>query len=163
MGILLSTAVTAVVVVAKLVILCISFLISFILTLTVEVVIKLVIPGISFLTSFILALRVVLVDKLVKSGMLSSISSILASYTSFSTTPFFTTSLSLLKPTGTGTYLLTCNLSTLFFKLLKPLGTFFNLSISNLSTSDFKLVKSFFLANCDVSTPAAFFKSVFVV
>ena len=37
---------------------------------------------------------------------------------------FFTTSLSLFKPTGIGTNLLTFNLSTLLFKLLKLLGTF---------------------------------------
>ena len=37
---------------------------------------------------------------------------------------FFTTSLSLFKPTGIGTNLLTSNLSTLLFKLLKLLGTF---------------------------------------
>ena len=44
---------------------------------------KLVILGISFLTSFVLALRVVLVAKLVISGILSSILLILALYTSF--------------------------------------------------------------------------------
>ena len=44
---------------------------------------KLVILGISPLTSFILALRVVLVAKLVISGILSSIFFILALYTSF--------------------------------------------------------------------------------
>ena len=32
----------------------------------------------------------------------------------------------------------------------------------NISTSDFKLGKSNFLANFDVSTPVAFFKSAFV-
>ena len=51
---------------------------------------KLVILGISPLTSFILALRVVLVAKLVISGILSSIFFILALYTSFLTTSFFT-------------------------------------------------------------------------
>ena len=60
---------------------------------------KLVILGISPLTSFILALRVVLVAKLVISGILSSIFFILALYTSFLTTSFFTTSLNLLKST----------------------------------------------------------------
>ena len=54
------------------------------------------------LTSFILALRVVLVAKLVISGILSSIFFILALYTSFLTTSSFTTSLNLLKSTGTG-------------------------------------------------------------
>ena len=52
----------------------------------------------------------------------------------------FTTSLSLLKSTGTDT----------------------DLSTSNLSTSDFKLAKSVFLANYYVPTPIAFFKSAFV-
>ena len=47
------------------------------------VVAKLVILGILALTSFILALRVVLVAKLVISGILSSIFLILALYTSF--------------------------------------------------------------------------------
>ena len=59
---------------------------------------KLVILGISSLTSFILALRVlvVLVAKLVISGILSSIFFILALYTSFLTTPFFAMPLNLL-------------------------------------------------------------------
>ena len=61
MGILFSTAVKAVVAVAKLVILGIFPLTSFILALRAEVVAKLVILDISFLNSFILALRVVLV------------------------------------------------------------------------------------------------------
>ena len=71
----------------------------------------------------------------------------------------FTTSLSLLKSTATGTNLSSSSLSTLFFKLLKLLGTLFNFSISDLSTSDFKLAKSVFLAKSNVSTPAAIFKS----
>ena len=54
------------------------------------------------------------------------------------------------------------NLLILLSKLLKPLGTFFNLSISYLSTSGFPLVKSVLLPKLDKSTPAAFFKSVFV-
>ena len=62
-------------------------------------------------------------------GILSLTFLILELYTSFSTTPFFTASLSLLKSTGTGT----------------------NLSTSNLSTLDFKLAKSTFLANFYVS------------
>ena len=81
----------------------------------------------------------------------------------FLTAPFFTTSFSLLKSTGTGTNLSTSNLSTLLFKFLKLLGTFLNLSMSSLSTSDFKLTKSVFLAKSDVSTSAAFCKSVFVL
>ena len=76
------------------------------------VVAKLVIFGIPSLTSFILALREVFVAKLVMSGILSSIFFILALYTSFLTTSFFTISLSLLRPTGTGTNLSTSNLST---------------------------------------------------
>ena len=75
--------------------------------------------GISPLTSFILALREALVAKLVISGILSSIFFILVLYTSFLTTSVFTTSLSLLKLTGTGANLSTSNLSTLLFKLLK--------------------------------------------
>ena len=61
------------------------------------------------------------------------------SYTVFLTT-FFTTSLSLLKSTGTGT----------------------NLSISNLSTSVFKLAKFDFRATLEVSIPVASFRSAFV-
>ena len=74
----------------------------------------------------------------------------------------FTTSLSLLKSTGTGPDLSTSDLSTLPFKLVTLVGTFFILSISNLSTLDLKLAKPTFLANFDVSTPVAFFKSAFV-
>ena len=77
-------------------------------------------------------------------------------------TSFVTTSLSLLKSTGTGTYLSTSNVSSLHFRLLKLVGTFFNLSIPNLSTLDFKSTKSNFLAKFHVATPAAFFKSTFV-
>ena len=77
-----------------------------------EDVAKLVMLGISSFTSFILALTVVLVAKLVISGILFSVFLILALYTSFLTTSFFTTSLSLLKSTGTGTNLSTSNLST---------------------------------------------------
>ena len=65
------------------------------------VVAKLAILGISFLTSFILALRVVLVAKLVISDILSPIFLILVLCTSFLTTLLFTTLLSLLKSTGT--------------------------------------------------------------
>ena len=72
LGISYSTAVR-VVVVAKLLILSILFLTSFILTLrTVVAVAKLVTLGTSHLTSFILALTEVLVTKLVSSGVLSS-------------------------------------------------------------------------------------------
>ena len=68
------------------------------------------------------------------SGILSSISLNL------------TTSLNLVKSTGTGNYLSTSNLSTLLFKLIKLVGTFFSLSLSKLSTLDFKLPKSTLLA-----------------
>ena len=108
-----------------------------------------------FLTSFILTLAVVLVAKLVISGILSPVSLILPLYTSFLTTRFFTTLVSLLKSMGAGANLSASHLSTLIFKLLKLLGTSFNSSLSNLSTSDFKLAKSTFLANFDVSLPAA--------
>ena len=87
---------------------------------------------------------------------------ILTFYTSFLTTSFFTTSVSLLKSTGSGTNLSISNLSTLLFKLLKLVGKFFSLSIPDLSTLDFELAKLTFLVNFDVSTPVAFFKSVFV-
>ena len=85
---------------------------------------KLVILGISPLTSFILALKLVLVNKLVISGISSSILLILAFYTSFLTTSFFTPSLNSFKATGTGTNLSTSNLSSFFFKVLKPLSIF---------------------------------------
>ena len=52
----------------------------------------------------------------------------LALYTSFLITSFFTTSLSLLKSTGTGTNLSASNLSSLLLKWLKLVSTFFNLS-----------------------------------
>ena len=79
LGNLFLTAVRAVVV-AKLVILGILFLISFILALIAVVVAKLVVLGISYLTSFTLVLRVVLLAKLVISGIFSSIFLILAMY-----------------------------------------------------------------------------------
>ena len=81
-GILFSTIVRAVVV-AKLVILGISFLVSFIWALRTAVAARLVILDISFLTSFILALRVILVDNLVISGIISSISLTLPLYIYF--------------------------------------------------------------------------------
>ena len=73
------------VLVAKLVILGILSLTSFILALMAVVVAKLVILGISPLTSSILELRVVLVPKFVKSGILSSICLILELYSVFLT------------------------------------------------------------------------------
>ena len=80
---------------------------------------------------------------------------------SFLTTSFFTTFLSLLKSTGVVSNFAISNLSTLLFKWLKSFNTLFNLSISNLLTSGFKLTKSDFAASLDVSVPVAFFKSVF--
>ena len=77
-------------------------------------------------------------------------------------TSFLTTSLSLLKPTGTGTNSSRFNLSILLIKLLKLVGIFFSLLISYSSTLDFNFTKSTFFANFDVLTPAAFFKSGFV-
>ena len=62
------------------------------------------------------------------------------SYRAFLTTSFLTTSLNLLKSTGTGT----------------------NLSISNLSTSVFKLAKFDFSAKHEVSTCVTYLRSVFV-
>ena len=82
LGILFSTAVRGVIV-AKLVILSISHLTSFILALREALVAKVVVLAISPLTSFILALRVVFVANLVISGILFSIFLILALYTSF--------------------------------------------------------------------------------
>ena len=86
---LFSTTVKALVVV-KLVIFGISTWTSFILALREALVSKLVKLDISPLTSLILALRVVLVATLVISGILFSIFFILALYTSFLTTSFFT-------------------------------------------------------------------------
>ena len=80
------------------------------------------------------------------SGILSSRKYTHILYTFFLIALFFTTSLNLLKSTGTGNYLSTSNLSTLIFKLIKLVGTFFSLSISKLSTLDFKLPKSTLLA-----------------
>ena len=67
--------------------------------------------GISFLTSFILSLTVFLVTKSVKSGILSSIFFNLVLYTSL-----FMTSLSLLKATVAGTSLSKSNWSKSDFK-----------------------------------------------
>ena len=91
---------------------------------------KLVILGVSLLTSFLLALRIVLLAKLVISGILSSIFLILALYTSFLTTSIFLHRLFYLK-NGTTYNLSTYNFSTSIFKLFKLVGTFFHLSISN--------------------------------
>ena len=94
LGISFSTAVRAVVVVGKLVLLCILFSTSFILALRAVVEVKLVILGILFsrflmLTPFLLALRVVLVATLVISGILFSRVLILALNISFWATSFY--------------------------------------------------------------------------
>ena len=68
-----------------------------ILTLIEAFLAKLIILDILFLTSFTLGLRVVLEAKFLIVGILL--------YTCFVTISFFTTSLSLLKSTGTGTNL----------------------------------------------------------
>ena len=94
LGILISKALRTVVVVAKLVILGILFLTSFILTLRAAVVAQLVLSGIFFLASFVLALQVVLAAKVVISGILSSIFLTLELYASLLTTLFFNESLS---------------------------------------------------------------------
>ena len=86
---------------------------------------------------------------------------ILALYLFFLTS-FFATLLSLLKSTGVVSNIPISNLSTLLLKIIKLVGTLFNLSISSLSTSVFKLTKSNFVANLDISVPAALFKSEIV-
>ena len=126
------------------------------MTVNAEVVAKPLMLSILDLTSFNLALRAFLAAKLVTSGILSSIFLILALYSIFLTTSFFTALLSLLKSTGTGANLSISNLSTLLFTLFKLVGKLFNLSISNLSTSVFKLTRSDFAANLDVLIPVAF-------
>ena len=57
---------------------------------------------------------------------------------------------------------LTTSFLTIWLSLLKSIGVLSNLPITSLLISDFKLAKSKVLANFDVSTVAAFFKSVFV-
>ena len=121
LGILFSKALRTVIL-AKLVILGIFFnLIYFSITSSSSIQVWKI--DISFLTSFILALRVVLAAKLLISGMISSICLVLALYTSFLTTSFFTTLFSLLKSTETGTNLQ--HLIYLFsFQILELVGTF---------------------------------------
>ena len=87
---------------------------------------------------------------------------LLALYTSFLRTSFFTTLLSLLKSTGVVSNFTISDLSNLPFKLLKLSELVFNLSLSILSISAFKLVKSNLAAHLYVSTPLEFFKSDFV-
>ena len=68
-----------------------------------EVVAKPVILGISFLTSFIFVLRLLLVAKLLIPGILSSIFFILALYSVFLKTSLLTKLHNLLKSAGMGT------------------------------------------------------------
>ena len=73
-------------------------------TAVIELVVaNLVMLHISPLASFVLTLRVVLVAKLIISGILSSIFFILTLYAYFLTTSLFTTSLNLLKSARTST------------------------------------------------------------
>ena len=67
-------------------------------------------------------------------------------YSSFLTTLFFTTSLSSVNSTKTGTNLSISNLSTLLFKLFKPLDTvlIYQYLIYLDQISNFKLAKSAF-------------------
>ena len=80
---------------------------------------KIVILGIWALTSFILVLRIALVAKLVISGILSSIFLILALYSVFLTTSFFTLLLSSLKSIGVVSNFAIFNSSTSAFKLTR--------------------------------------------
>ena len=123
---------------------------------------KPLILGISALTSFIFVLRIVLVAKLVISGILSSIFLILALYSVFLTTSFFTTLLSLLKSAATGANLSISILSTLLFKLFKLVGKLYNLLIFNLSTFVFKLAKLDFSAKLEAPICEIFLISTFV-
>ena len=87
LGTLFSTLVKTVVV-AKLIILGILFLTSFILVLRKALVAELVLQGILLLALFVLSIRVVWVADLVVTGILYSIILILTLYTSFLTTSF---------------------------------------------------------------------------
>ena len=80
--------------------------ISFSTALRAILVAKVVILGISTLTTFILALRESLVAKLVILRILSAIFFVWALYTTFLTTPYFTRSLNLLKGKLSGLRLL---------------------------------------------------------
>ena len=91
--------------------------ISFSTAVSAEVIAKPVILAISFLTSFIFILRLLLVAKLLISGILSLIFFTLASYSVYLTTSLLTKLLNLIKSAGTGANLSTSNLSTSVFKL----------------------------------------------
>ena len=94
-------------------------------TVKAVLVAKLVIIGISALNSFILVLRKVLVAKKVILGILSSIFLVLGLYSIFLTISFFPTLLSLPKSIGVVSNFAISNLSTLLFKLLKLVGKLF--------------------------------------
>ena len=104
----------------KLLTLCISFLTA----LRAVLVAKLVILVISPLNSYILPSKVVLVATLQISGILSSIFFILALYTSFLTTSFLQHHLIFLNRQEQVNSLSASNLSTLLFKLPKLGGNF---------------------------------------
>ena len=57
---------------------------------------------------------------------------------------------------------MTASLFTTLLSLLKSTGTLSYLSATILSISVFRLTKSDFAANLDVSTPVAFFKIIFI-
>ena len=96
------------------------------------------------LTSFIVALRVALVAKLIISGILSSISLILALYTSFLTTLFLLYHLVYLNQQEQ-LLIYQHQIYLLYFSnCLNYLVYLINLSIYYSSASDFKLAKSFF-------------------
>ena len=80
----------------------------------------------------------------------------------FLTMSLSTISLSFVRSIGTAFSLFTFNISISDFNLFQLVGAVSDLFVSNLSISDFRQTKSSFLANCDVSTPVAFFKSAFV-
>ena len=111
------------------------------------VVYKLLKLGILYLTSFILAFRAVVVAKLVTSGNLSSIFLILSLYTSFSTNFLSTKSLDVFKSIGKGFNYQHLIQLIYQYRIYQPLNL--------------KVDKSCFLANCDIFTPAALFKSDF--
>ena len=156
LGILFSTVANAVFV-AKL-------LISGILFSTVVnpvFVAKLLISGILLSISVILVLQSVFLTRSLVSGILFSYSDLSVSYLVFKTNPL----VSILSTLVTN-LLYTSFLATSFFttslNLLKSTGTGAHLSISNLSTSVFRLAKLAFSAKLELSTCEILLVSVFV-
>ena len=137
-GILFSRVINSVFI-AKLLILGILPSISVILVLQSVFLTKPLVSGIFFSNSVLSKLYLVFHTKSLVSILFTSATNL--SHTVFFETSFFTTSLSLLKSTGTGA----------------------NLSMSNLSTSAFGLAKLVFSAKIEVSTCVSFFKSVFII